>query len=193
MYVINNNIENEINIKNSRFICLLYKVNNIDIVKDILSSVKEKYPKATHYCYAYIIDNNKKSSDDNEPGGTAGIPILSSLDKNNLTNILCVVVRYFGGIKLGAGGLNRAYTKSVTDALCLVKFNPLVNGYLISIEIDYNELDNINYILNNPMIKEKEFGEKIKLILELDQNQLKLLDDNRYKYKILEEILIEKR
>ena len=104
MKTIKNNLSNEIIIKNSRFICLLIKINNIDI-SDILNNIKLSYPKATHYCYGFIYNNYKKSSDDGEPTGTAGNSILFVLEKNNLNNILCVVIRYFGGIKLGAGGL----------------------------------------------------------------------------------------
>ena len=104
MYTISNNSKYELIIKNSKFITLLYKINNEDIVKKILNNVKEIYPDATHYCYAYIIDNQKKSSDDGEPSKTAGLPILKVLENNQLNHILAIVVRYFGGIKLGANG-----------------------------------------------------------------------------------------
>ena len=111
MYTIKNDDSYELEIKKSKFISKLYRVNNIEDVNNILSSLRKEYSDATHHCYAYIINNSKKSSDDGEPGGTAGIPILQVLDKNNLNYVLCVVIRYFGGIKLGAGGLVRAYSK----------------------------------------------------------------------------------
>ena len=108
MFTIKENNTYELEIKKSKFISKIYKVKNIDKVNTILSDLKKEYSDATHHCYAYIINEHKKSSDDGEPGGTAGIPILQVLDKNNLNYVLCVVIRYFGGIKLGAGGLVRA-------------------------------------------------------------------------------------
>ena len=86
-------------------------VDNIEDINNILNNIKNEYKDATHYCYAYIIDNTKRFNDDGEPGGTAGMPILNVIEQNNLNHVLIVVVRYFGGIKLGAGGLVRAYSK----------------------------------------------------------------------------------
>ena len=129
MFVIRDDCNNEIIIKNSRFITFLIKINNLEQIQSNLEKLKKDYPKATHYCYAYIINSNKKSSDDGEPSGTAGIPILNVLEKEKLTNILCIVIRYFGGIKLGASGLVRAYTKSVKEALNKVKKIKLTTGY----------------------------------------------------------------
>ena len=97
------NIENTITINKSKFITNLISVNNIDEINYNLNIIKNKYKDATHNCYAYIINNNKRFSDDNEPSGTAGLPILDCLEKNNLNYVLCIVTRYFGGIKLGAG------------------------------------------------------------------------------------------
>ena len=118
MKTIKENTKNEIIIKNSRFITLLYKIRSKEEIEQYLQQVKKLYPKATHYCYAYKIGENiKKTSDDGEPGGTAGMPMLNVLDKEDITNILAITIRYFGGIKLGAGGLIRAYSKSVKEAL----------------------------------------------------------------------------
>ena len=117
MYSIDSDVTNEYVINKSKFITKLYYVDNVEEVASVLNKVKSEYSLANHYCYAYIINNISKSSDDKEPSGTAGIPILNVLLKNNLNNILCIVVRYFGGIKLGAGGLVRAYTNSVSSAL----------------------------------------------------------------------------
>ena len=92
--------KNEIVINKSRFITLIYNVNSKDDVNNILNKIKCDYPNATHYVYAYIIDGIMYATDDKEPSGTAGKPILNVLVRNNLNHILCVVVRYFGGIKL---------------------------------------------------------------------------------------------
>ncbi len=120
MYIIDKNIENEIIIKKSRFITKLYYIDNIDEVDNIINNLKKEYKKCTHICYAYIINGKEKAVDDGEPSGTAGRPILNVIQKKSVTNILAVVIRYFGGIKLGAGGLVRAYTSSTSDAFKLV-------------------------------------------------------------------------
>ena len=110
--------ENEI--KKSRFIAVLYPVKTEEEIVASLNDAKTRFSNATHYCYAYILGDNQeiqKSSDDGEPNKTAGVPMLEVLKKQNLTNVLAVVVRYFGGIKLGAGGLIRAYASAVKDAI----------------------------------------------------------------------------
>ena len=113
-------MENEIIVNKSRFIAYLFELNTIDDVKNILQNLKKQHKKANHFCYAYVFNKdsvNEKCSDDGEPSGTAGYPILNVMKKKGLKNSLVVVVRYFGGIKLGAGGLTRAYTKSVAELL----------------------------------------------------------------------------
>lgn len=189
MKTIKSNMSNEIIIKNSKFICLLIKINSIDI-SDILNNIKQTYPKATHYCYGFIYNNYKKASDDGEPTGTAGIPILNVLEKNSLNNILCVVVRYFGGIKLGAGGLLRAYTKSVTECLKETEFIELIEGYKINLEFNYNDKKQIDYLLNNSNIIKKEFNKTINYQVLVTKDILNKL--HNYKYNIVEELYIEK-
>lgn len=191
MYVIDKNYINEIIIKNSRFITLLIKINNKDEVKKELEKVKLSYPKATHYCYGYIVDNYKKSSDDGEPGGTAGIPILNVLEKDNITNILVVVVRYFGGIKLGAGGLTRAYSKSVRDTIKISNLIELIEGKKIEITFTYDKEKQINYILKDEQIIKKDYSDNVTYIV-LIKNEI--LDSiSNYNYKIIEDSYIEKR
>lgn len=191
MYTISKNTKGETIIKNSRFITLLFKIKSKDDVSKILDKIKKEYPKATHYCYAYVVDSSKKSSDDGEPGGTAGMPILNVLEKENITNVLAIVVRYFGGIKLGAGGLVRAYSKSVKDALGLVDINKLQSGKLIELTFDYDVQDKINYILKDEEIVSKNFDIKITYIVKIKDEILNKLDN--YSYQILDNILIEKR
>lgn len=189
MKTIKDNYENEITIKNSRFICYLIKINSADI-DEILNKIKSIHPKATHHCYGYIYDDIKKSSDDGEPGGTAGLPILNVLEKENLNHILAIVVRYFGGIKLGAGGLVRAYTKSVTETLKISEYIELVKGLKISLKFNYNEEKNINYILKDSYISKKEYQDDIYYECNIEEN--KLNDLTKYNPKIIEEIYIEK-
>jgi len=104
-------------IKKSKFISYLYEVNNIEEVEKIINDLKKEHKKARHLPYAYKIDNIIKKSDDKEPGGTAGVPIYTVIERNNLNKILIVIVRYFGGIKLGAGGLLRAYSSGANNVI----------------------------------------------------------------------------
>ena len=108
--------ESKIEIKKSKFIGLYYEVNNIDEVKSILENLKKEHKKARHMPYAYIIGNTAKKTDDKEPSNTAGLPIYNILERKNLKNSLVVVIRYFGGTKLGAGGLLRAYSEAANKA-----------------------------------------------------------------------------
>ena len=114
-------MKNEIIIKKSKFITYLYNINDENKINEILNNIKIEHKKATHICYAYNINNKVKINDDNEPKGTAGMPIYSVIEKNKLNNIIIIVVRYFGGIKLGAGGLFRAYSKSASEIIKLYK------------------------------------------------------------------------
>ena len=113
-------MEFELIIEKSRFLAYNYELNSLDDVKNILSELKKQHKKANHICYAYVYNKDivsEKCSDDGEPNGTAGRPILNVIKKKQLTNVLVAVVRYFGGIKLGAGGLTRAYTKATAGVL----------------------------------------------------------------------------
>ena len=110
-------ITNEIEIKKSRFITYLYRLDDENEVENIINQVRNEHKKARHIVYVYKIGSTGKINDDGEPKGTAGIPIFNVIEKNNLNNVLIVVVRYFGGIKLGAGGLFRAYSKSASEII----------------------------------------------------------------------------
>ena len=145
-------------INKSKFICCLFKINDIDEVEINLNKVKEEYKDATHYCYAYIVDSKKRCSDDKEPSGTAGLPILNVLEKNEMNHILVVVVRYFGGVKLGAGGLVRAYTNSVTN--CLEEnIKEATSGIRLKIMFNYEKVKIIDSLIDN--IIDKSFDEII--------------------------------
>lgn len=180
--------ENTIVIKNSKFICLIYHVDSILQIDNYLEEVRNIYPNATHYCYAYILDNLKRESDDGEPSGTAGIPMLQVLEKNDLNHVLCIVVRYFGKIKLGAGGLVRAYTKSVVECL---KNNiiELTKGFEINLIFSYNDLKQLNYLLKNCNIKNKFFDKDITYNLFVDNETLdNLRQFNDIKIEIIKNV-----
>ena len=113
-------LSEELVINKSRFIAYKIELTSVEQVKEIIAKLKKEHKKANHVCYAYVYKGevvSEKCSDDGEPGGTAGYPILNVIKKKNLTNTLVAVVRYFGGIKLGAGGLTRAYTKATAQVL----------------------------------------------------------------------------
>lgn len=188
MKTIKENIKNEIIIKNSKFITILIKITNEKEIKEKLKQVKEDYPKATHYCYTYKIGENiKKASDDGEPSGTAGLPMLNILDKENITNVLAITIRYFGGIKLGAGGLIRAYSNSVKEALNKVNTNELINGYLVTITFPYNKEEEITKKIEKENIIEKTYLEEITYKVKLEETSPLLKNA-----KIIEKTYIEK-
>lgn len=185
MFTIKNKNENIEIIKNSKFISLIYNINNKDDIEKHLKEVKKQYPKATHYCYAYILDEDKKSSDDKEPSGTAGYPILHVLEENNLNHVLCIVIRYFGGIKLGAGGLVRAYTKSASNNIKNSILKELKIGNLIEINFLYEISKDIDYILKDSIILEKIYNDKIKYKVIVNNEKLKILKEKKIEMKIL--------
>lgn len=191
MYIIRNNIDAEQIIKNSRFITRLVKITKKDEVEDILNNVKKEYPKATHYCYAYIVNDYKKASDDGEPGGTAGMPILNVLEKEDMTSVIAIVVRYFGGIKLGAGGLVRAYSSSVRDTLKKADKILLIEGVQIKITIPYDRQNELNYILKDSEIVDKTFTDKVTYIINCSKEMSEKLQ--QYNPIIIKETYIEKK
>ena len=192
MYTINNDCSNEIIIKNSKFICILKEIYSVSDVEKVLNNIKLEYKDATHYCYAYIIENNKKFSDDNEPTGTAGNPIMQVLEKNNLNYILCIVIRYFGGIKLGAGGLVRAYSKSVSECLKKTNLSKLIKGYNVDISFSYDLSSKIDYFLKDYTIINKKYSDTITYTLNIEKNMLDILSNiNNINIKINKEIMIK--
>ena len=177
-------------INKSKFICELLYINNQDEIDSKLKDIKHKYKGATHYCYAYIYDNNKRFNDDGEPGGTAGMPILNVLENNNLNHVLCVVIRYFGGIKLGAGGLVRTYTKSVTSCLENTKIIDKKECQLIKITFSYDKVKIIDKIINkNILLKEFENSITYTIAISKDEvkNTLKILENYIINLEILDD------
>lgn len=194
MKSITKNTENEIIIEHSKFITKLFKISQENDTKDILNSLKKEYKDATHICYAYIVGNVKRFNDDKEPTGTAGMPILNVLEGNDLNYILAVVIRYFGGIKLGAGGLVRAYSNSISEALKNTSIKELELGYKLEITFNYSHIDQINYLLKNVNIINKTFNENIMYEFIISSDELskieKTLDKLVLNKKIKEQLLI---
>ena len=162
------NSKDEIIIDKSKFIGYSFHINNVDEAESFIKEIKKKHYDATHNCYAYLLKDDMsiaKASDDGEPSSTAGIPMLEVLKKENITDTLIIATRYFGGIKLGAGGLVRAYAKTAKIA---IESNIIVNKKIyqkILLEIDYNFLNKIQkYIEKNDIISNvPEFMEKVRI------------------------------
>ena len=149
---IHSNQSYSLTINKSEFIGHAFYVESVDEAEKYISEIREKYKDATHNCFAYIIGVDKliqKYSDDGEPSGTAGIPMLEVLRKKDLTNCLVISTRYFGGILLGAGGLVRAYTKSIVGVLEKSKIVRKELFYNLDIVLDYIFLGKIENILKN--------------------------------------------
>lgn len=143
----------EFEIKKSKFISHIKNVESEESAREFIQLMKKKYFDATHNCSAWIIGDKQKSNDDGEPGGTAGNPILESIKKNNLTNICIVVTRYFGGIKLGAGGLIRAYSHAASLAISAAKIIEMKTFQKISLTLEYNFLATVENYLRNKNIR----------------------------------------
>ncbi len=190
MYSIKNNNKYEETIKYSKFISLIYRVYTKEEVKEYLNKTKESYPSATHYCYGYVIDNDIKSSDDNEPSKTAGIPILNQIINNKLNYTLIIVVRYFGGVKLGVGPLTRAYAKVAREVITPNNIITLTKGYDINITFTYNDIKNIDYLLKDSHIINKTFKDNITYNVIISKDILNKLIN--YNITINKETYIEK-
>lgn len=146
----------ELTEKKSKFIANIFYVESIQEAEQIIKNTKKKYHDARHNCIAYrILENDKiveKASDDGEPSGTAGSPMLTILNKNNLCNVLVIVTRYFGGILLGTGGLVRAYSDATLGVIENAKKACKVQGIEMQCKIDYNNFDVFKYYCNNNKI-----------------------------------------
>ncbi len=173
----------EYEISRSRFIAYLERVSSEAAAIEFIAKIKKKHWDARHHCYAYIIgekSNLQKADDDGEPSGTAGKPILEVLKKNELTDTIVVVTRYFGGIKLGAGGLIRAYGTAVTTALGIAEIVEKAVFTRVSITIDYSLLGTLenNLHLENYIIETKEFTDKVTLIVLVPKETASILITN---------------
>lgn len=197
MQSINEIITDSYTIEKSKFITKVYPIQSLDEISSILEELKKEYKDATHHCYAYIFEEKRHFSDDGEPGGTAGMPILNVLENQSLDHILCVVIRYFGGIKLGASGLVRAYTKGVVNALSKSTIITLTKGYHVEIIFDYSNTKSVNYLLKDYSQIKENFQETVSyefLVEQKEWEQLKKgLNTLIIKKQILEECYIKEK
>lgn len=175
MQTIQKDCRTEIVIEKSRFICTLKKVGSEAEAQEFIKSIKKEFWDATHNCSAYIInDMQQRSSDDGEPSGTAGVPMLEVLRKKSLTGVAAVVTRYFGGIKLGAGGLVRAYTNSVVQAVEEAGLARRVEMAVFALSAPPGEAGRIMNKLYNQNIftvNGAQYGERVQILLYMKQEQ----------------------
>lgn len=161
--------ENTVEIKRSKFIATLSHVESGEDAEAFVRAVRKRYPDATHNCYAYIADelgNETRFSDDGEPGGTAGQPMLEVLRKKGVVKAAVVVTRYFGGIKLGAGGLVAAYTDSVSEVLDAAGIRRMTECAEVTVECDYSDHSAIESALTRAgaLRGEAVYGENVRSV-----------------------------
>ncbi len=169
-------------IKHSKFITLLFLVKSKEEIKTYLEKVKREYPKANHYCYAFRLEQEKGMSDDREPAKTAGAPMLTVLEKQDMVQILAVTVRYFGGIKLGPGGLIKAYTSGVQHALELASKQEVEPGYEVTISCSYQEEKKLERMFQTLRKKNKYYDEKCHLVYYVTKKELELMQEVALEY-----------
>ncbi len=187
--------------KKSKFIAEIHPVSNIQEVENKIKEIKKKYYDAKHHCIAYrIIEEGRvieRASDDGEPSGTAGLPMLNILKGNNLCNVLVVVTRYFGGILLGTGGLVRAYSEATNLVIQKSKMINITEGYEMILKLEYNNLDVFNYYCKNNNIKilNIEYAEniRIKIEMETDKKEILMKDIENKKISVIEIVEIKRK
>lgn len=200
-----NDENSEITEKKSKFIANISYVENVDQAEEVIKKIKKKYHDARHNCIAYriMVDGKilEKASDDGEPSGTAGSPMLTILQKSNLCNVVVVVTRYFGGILLGTGGLVRAYTEATQKVIEKCIFAKKIEGLIFQVRLEYMNLESFKYYCKNNEINiiNIQYNEEIILNIEVEKSRkdIFLNDINEKKliikeYQVLQETYINK-
>lgn len=167
--------------KKSEFIGYCKRVENEEEAKEFVNEIKNKHKQARHNCYAYIIGENmgiQRYSDDGEPQGTAGIPILEVMKKNEVKDCAVVVTRYFGGILLGTGGLTRAYTKGAAIAIKAAGIVEKVDGVEVIIKIDYDLLGKVQYVCgqNQWHIEDSVYSDKVEIHILAEKSVAEVIE-----------------
>lgn len=173
MKSIKNEVIKELVINKSTFINYLIPVNDVEEVQSKLHELRVKYSDANHHCFAYILGENQevqKYSDDGEPSKTAGMPMIEVLKKHDLTNVLNVSIRYFGGIKLGAGGLVRAYTKGCATSVSDAEFSSLVQFVNVKITIPFDMIGQVEkYIRDNHNLDDTKYDSSVHYFITIEE------------------------
>ncbi len=162
-------------IKKSRFICHIKRVTTEEEARNFIQTVKKEHYKATHNCSAFILGERseiKRSSDDGEPSGTAGVPMLGVLENHQLTNVCAVVTRYFGGIKLGAGGLIRAYAGSIALAIKEIGSVHIKEQLGLRLTLSYSQYQELPNFLKAKQLQEQDtaFTDQVQTTIFVDKD-----------------------
>ena len=170
--------EHTLVIKKSEFICTLIPLNDENKINETIGFYKEKYKDATHNCIAYLVGTKERANDDGEPSGTAGLPMLNVLKKQELSNIIAIVTRYFGGTLLGTGGLVRAYTDATRAGIENSDIVEKIPGRRVDLTMEYTDLGKLQYLLaqNEVLTEDTEYTDKViihALFSEEDKERLK--------------------
>ncbi len=195
--ILEKEISAEIVEKKSKFIATLFFIESEEEAEEKIKCIKKKYFDAKHNCFAYIVNNNntinKRFSDDGEPSGTAGAPMLEILEKQGLGNVLVIVTRYFGGILLGTGGLVRAYSDALKKALEKASIVIQEHGYEINVELNYSDLENFKYYCgkNGIRILNQEYLETVICKIELNDVKKSELEQQLKNQNVLRIISID--
>lgn len=197
-YTIKDECSAEITEKKSKFICNVFHVESVQEAEDKLNIIRKKYHDARHNCYVYKVveEDAFKASDDGEPSGTAGVPMLNIVNGRNLSNILVVVTRYFGGILLGTGGLVRAYSLATTTALDDSNIIKQEMGLEASFNVEYKELEEVKYHLKNRniVISGQKYLENVKVFVEgREEDILKLQNEKLSERVELKDFVVLKK
>ena len=198
MYRIKEDHEEQMEIKKSRFITYLHRTESEADAKAFLTAIRRLHPDATHHCYAFIIGEHneiKRSNDDGEPAGTAGVPMLECLDRNHMQDIIAITVRYFG-IKLGAGGLIRAYSKSVSHALSTAQITKKQWMEKYEIRFSYDLIGRIDYYFREHCLEilDKAYDEEVCYTYLCDHDNsadFQELSNGKFLPRFIERTLIE--
>ena len=184
-------------IKKSRFICHAKRVYSEEEARDFITAIKKEHYKATHNCSAFIIGERseiKRTSDDGEPSGTAGVPMLGVLENHNLTNVCVVVTRYFGGIKLGAGGLIRAYAGSVALAVKEIGIVEIKEQAGIQIQMTYAQYQEYgNFLKEHNLVElETNFTDQVETMIFVDKENKEHIKSELIEFYNGKVILVDK-
>jgi uncharacterized YigZ family protein len=180
-YTIEKKVEYEEKIRRSTFLVTLEKAQDINSAKEFISSISDLNKTATHNCWAYIVGDKGEtvhSSDAGEPSGTAGKPILNTLQKYDLSNVAAVVTRYYGGVKLGVRGLIDAYGSTVEKAIQKAALNKIVNYKKYKLQTSYDFLDILNYNLKklNSEVISIDYTDVVSIIVQVEENDFQQLE-----------------
>ena len=196
---INQNVSAEVVEKKSKFIANAFYIESVEEAEEKIKELKKKYYDARHNCFAFSVFTNEgivnRFSDDGEPSGTAGAPMLNIINSQGLSNILVVVTRYFGGILLGTGGLVRAYSDSTLKALeSAIKVEKDL-GLIVKFAVSYADLEKLKYYLKQEEIKiiNSEFDENVNIFVEITKEKYNKILENKeeFNFNILDNIVIK--